>query len=166
MANSRWSYALAVLIALCLAHGSAAQNYPSKPIASLSVFRPARGRSDRARGRTGITDGLGRRSSSITAGRERCDRCGARSESAADGSTIGLVSISSMVLNVHMLANPAYHTLRDFTPISTVGLVPFAITVHPGVPARSLKERLRSRGLHRGKSPSARPAWAASSISP
>jgi tripartite-type tricarboxylate transporter receptor subunit TctC len=57
-----------------------------------------------------------------------------------DGSTIGLVSISSMVLNVHMMPNPSYHTLRDFTPISTVGLVPFAITTHPGVPAKNLKE--------------------------
>jgi tripartite-type tricarboxylate transporter receptor subunit TctC len=57
-----------------------------------------------------------------------------------DGSAIGLVSISSMVLNVHMLPNPSYHTLRDFTPISTVGLVPFAITTHPAVPAKTLKE--------------------------
>ncbi len=60
--------------------------------------------------------------------------------SPADGAYIGLVSISSMVLNVHMMPNPPYHTLRDFTPITTVGLVPFAITTHPTVPASSLKE--------------------------
>ncbi|HEV7802954.1 MAG TPA: tripartite tricarboxylate transporter substrate binding protein [Burkholderiales bacterium] len=60
-------------------------------------------------------------------------------KSPADGSAIGLVSISSMVLNVHLIPNPPYHTLRDFTPISTVGLVPFVIAVHPGVPAQSLK---------------------------
>ncbi len=57
----------------------------------------------------------------------------------ADGHTIGLVSISSMVLNVHLYPNINYHTLRDFTPISNVGLVPFVIAVHPAVPARSLK---------------------------
>jgi len=60
-------------------------------------------------------------------------------KSPADGTAIGLVSISSLVLNVHLMPNPPYHTVRDFTPISTVGLVPFAVTTHPTVPARSLK---------------------------
>jgi len=61
-------------------------------------------------------------------------------KAAADGYTIGLVSVSSLVLNVHMYKNIPYHTLKDFTPLTTVGLVPFAIAVHPGVPARSLNE--------------------------
>jgi tripartite-type tricarboxylate transporter receptor subunit TctC len=61
-------------------------------------------------------------------------------KSPPDGSAIGLMSISSMVLNVQMQANPSYHTVRDFTPITTVGLVPFAVTTHPAVPARSLKD--------------------------
>lgn len=61
-------------------------------------------------------------------------------KSQPDGATIGLMSITSMVLNVHMHANPSYHTIRDFTPISNVGLVPFAVTTHPAVPARSLKD--------------------------
>ena len=57
-----------------------------------------------------------------------------------DGYTIGLVSISSLVLNVHIYKNLSYHTLRDFTPLTTVGLVPFGIAVNPGVPARSIKD--------------------------
>ena len=61
-------------------------------------------------------------------------------KAAPDGYTVGLVSISSLVLNVHIYKNLSYHTLRDFTPITTVGLVPFGIAVNPGVPARSLKE--------------------------
>jgi tripartite-type tricarboxylate transporter receptor subunit TctC len=61
-------------------------------------------------------------------------------KAAPDGYTIGLVSISSMVLNVHMYPSIPYHTLRDFTPLTTIGLVPFAVAVHPGVPARSLME--------------------------
>jgi len=56
-----------------------------------------------------------------------------------DGTTIGLVSISSLVLNVLLHSNPPYHTVRDFTPLSTVGLSPFGISVHPSVPARSLQ---------------------------
>jgi tripartite-type tricarboxylate transporter receptor subunit TctC len=61
-------------------------------------------------------------------------------KAAADGYTIGLVSISSLVLNVHVYKNIPYHTLKDFTPLTTVGRVPFAIAVYPGVPARSLNE--------------------------
>jgi tripartite-type tricarboxylate transporter receptor subunit TctC len=61
-------------------------------------------------------------------------------KAAPDGYTIGLVSLSSLVLNVHMYPSIPYHTLRDFTPLTTIGLAPFAIAVHPGVPARSLKE--------------------------
>ena len=72
-------------------------------------------------------------------------------KSPADGTVIGLVSISSMVLNVHMTPNPSYHTLRDFTPITNVGLVPFAVTVHPAVPAKSLKELVALARLRPGK---------------
>src|SRR4029078_13465954 len=61
-------------------------------------------------------------------------------KAAPDGYTIGLVSISAMVLNVHLYQNISYHTLKDFTPLSNVGFVPLAIAVHPSVPARSLPE--------------------------
>jgi len=68
-----------------------------------------------------------------------------------DGTTIGLMSITSMVLRVHMTQNPSYHTLRDFTPVTNVGLVPFAITTHPSVPARSLKELIALARSQPGK---------------
>jgi tripartite-type tricarboxylate transporter receptor subunit TctC len=60
-------------------------------------------------------------------------------KAAPDGYTIGLASISTMVLNIHLYPGLSYQ-LKDFTPLSTAGLVPFAIAVHPGVPAKSLKE--------------------------
>jgi tripartite-type tricarboxylate transporter receptor subunit TctC len=134
--------ASAALIALGLAHGAAAQNYPSKTIRFVVGFPPGGAVDLIARAvAPGITEGLGpqvivdnRGGANGAIGAELV------AKAPADGSTIGLVSISSMVLNVHMLANPSYHTLRDFTPVTTVGLVPFAITVHPGVPARSLKD--------------------------
>lgn len=68
-----------------------------------------------------------------------------------DGHTIGLVSISSLVLNVHLYSKAPYHTLRDFTPISNVGLLPFVIAVHPAVPARSLKELISLARSQPGK---------------
>ena len=60
-------------------------------------------------------------------------------KAAPDGYTIGLASISTMVLNIHLYRGITYQ-LKDFTPLTTAGLVPFAIVVHPGVPAKSLKE--------------------------
>ena len=60
-------------------------------------------------------------------------------KAAPDGYTIGLASISTMVLNIHLYSGITYQ-LKDFTPLSTAGLVPFAFAVHPGVPAKSLRE--------------------------
>lgn len=72
-------------------------------------------------------------------------------KSPADGSAIGLVSITSLVLNVHMAAKPPYHPLKDFTAVTTVGTVPFAIATHPAVPARSLRDliAIARAGAHR-----------------
>jgi tripartite-type tricarboxylate transporter receptor subunit TctC len=61
-------------------------------------------------------------------------------KAAPDGYTIGLISVSTMVLNVHMYPGISYHTLRDFTPLTRIGVAPFAIAVHPGVPARTFRE--------------------------
>jgi tripartite-type tricarboxylate transporter receptor subunit TctC len=72
-------------------------------------------------------------------------------KAAPDGLTVGLVSISSLVLNVHLSTKTPYHTLRDFTPISNVGLLPFVVAVHPAVPARSLKELVALARARPGK---------------
>lgn len=58
----------------------------------------------------------------------------------ADGYTIGLASISNLVLAPHLNPTVTYHPVRDFTPITNVGRVPFVLAVHPAVPAKSLKD--------------------------
>src|SRR5688572_23476579 len=130
-------------IAVCAAAGAVlAQGVPGKPIRFIVGFPPGGAVDLIARAvAPGIGEALGpqvivdnRGGANGAIGAELL------AKSPPDGSAIGLVSISSMVLNVHMLPNPSYHTLRDFTPISTVGLVPFAIAVHPAVPAKSLKD--------------------------
>ncbi len=57
-----------------------------------------------------------------------------------DGYTLGLVSISTLVLNVHLYPGIGYHTIRDFTHIGAVGEVASLIGAHPAVPARSTNE--------------------------
>lgn len=72
-------------------------------------------------------------------------------KAAPDGQTFGLVSISSIVLNVHLYSKISYHTLRDFTPISRVAMVPFVIAINPGIGAGSLKELIATARAQPGK---------------
>jgi len=69
----------------------------------------------------------------------------------ADGYTIGLGSISNLVLAPHLNPKVTYHPLRDFTPITNVGRVPFVLAVHPAVPVKSLKDLVALARAQPGK---------------
>ena len=56
-----------------------------------------------------------------------------------DGYTLVLVS-PSHVINPALHAKVAYDPFKDFTPITQAAVVPNILSVHPGVPARSVKE--------------------------
>lgn len=56
-----------------------------------------------------------------------------------DGYTILLVS-PSHVINPSLHAKVAYDPFRDFAPVTQAAVVPNILSVHPGVPARSVKE--------------------------
>jgi tripartite-type tricarboxylate transporter receptor subunit TctC len=61
-------------------------------------------------------------------------------KSAADGYTLLLGSVSSLVLNPLVYAKIPYDTLKDFTGLTTVAMTPQGIIVNPSLPVRSLKE--------------------------
>jgi tripartite-type tricarboxylate transporter receptor subunit TctC len=58
----------------------------------------------------------------------------------ADGYTWVIGSVAPTVLNPLFYPKIAYQTLRDFTPVSLIGAAPQLLVVHPGVPAKSVKE--------------------------
>jgi tripartite-type tricarboxylate transporter receptor subunit TctC len=60
-------------------------------------------------------------------------------KSAPDGYTLGVANLSFAV-NPSLLAKLPYDTERDFAPVSLVTIVPLGISVHPSMPARSVKE--------------------------
>jgi tripartite-type tricarboxylate transporter receptor subunit TctC len=60
-------------------------------------------------------------------------------KAAPDGYTLGVANLSFAV-NPSLLAKLPYDTERDFAPVSLVTIVPLAVSVHPSVPARSVKE--------------------------
>ena len=133
---------LAVL--LLLAAGQAlGQAWPAKPVTLLIPFPPG-----------GSTDILGR----ITAealGRELgqpfvVDNRGgaggavgakAIADAAPDGYLLGMATISTHVVNPIVQGDKLrYDPLRDFTLISQIAAVPNVVSIHPGVPAKDMKE--------------------------
>jgi tripartite-type tricarboxylate transporter receptor subunit TctC len=58
---------------------------------------------------------------------------------APDGYTVGTL-LTPHVVNPYVMKNLPYDTLRDFTPVSNMVIVPGVLTVHPSVPANNLQE--------------------------
>lgn len=59
---------------------------------------------------------------------------------APDGYTLGLVTVSTHGTLPNLTAKMPYDALRDFTPISNIAASPMSLSVHPQVPARTLRE--------------------------
>jgi tripartite-type tricarboxylate transporter receptor subunit TctC len=66
----------------------------------------------------------------------------ALAKSAPDGYTIGVGTDATHASNVHLIANPPFNPLTDFTPLALAALNPIVLVVHPSVPATNLKELL------------------------
>ncbi len=57
-----------------------------------------------------------------------------------DGYTIAMGSISTLAVIPAMPRKPRYDPLVDFVPVTLVSTSPYVVTLHPSVPARTLKE--------------------------
>jgi tripartite-type tricarboxylate transporter receptor subunit TctC len=135
-------FLLALLSVPCLhAAPAAAQNFPAKPVRVIVPFAPG-GATDvvfrllapklsENLGQQAIVDN--RPGGGSTIGMDIVAR------SAPDGYTLGVANLSFAV-NPSLLPKLPYDTERDFAPVSLVTIVPLAISVHPSVPSRSVKE--------------------------
>jgi len=61
-------------------------------------------------------------------------------QSKPDGYTLLVNSVASHVSNPHLHKNLPYDALGDFAPVATLGILVAALTVHPSMPSRSVKE--------------------------
>ncbi len=118
-----------------------AAEYPVKPIRLIIPFAPG-GASDIA-ART-LGQALQRSLSQQIVVDNRPGANGAIAAQAAvnapaDGYTL-LWAVASMVALPLTLKVPPFQSLADFTPVSNVGQFAFCMTIHPGVPAKSLAE--------------------------
>jgi tripartite-type tricarboxylate transporter receptor subunit TctC len=57
-----------------------------------------------------------------------------------DGYTLAMGSISTLAVIPSMPRKPRYEPLTDFAPVTLVSTSPYVVTLHPSVPARTLKE--------------------------
>ena len=132
---------LFTLFALCVTFSVAAQNYPAKTIRLVSPFPP--GGSVDVVGRilaAKLTENLGqqvivdnRSGASGIIGTELV------AKAPPDGYTL-LINTLPLVTNEFLMPRMPYDPIRDFEPISMVTSSPSLVTVHPSVPARSVKE--------------------------
>ena len=132
--------------------GANAQDYPARPVRLIVATVPGGGTDAIARilG-TKLTDLLGqqfvidnRGGAGGIIGTELVARA------PADGYTLLMGFIASLAMNPALARTP-YDTNSDFTPVSLVASAQYVLTLHPSVPARSLKELVAYAKAHPGK---------------
>src|SRR5499433_123875 len=140
--NSRHNL-LALLLMVTVAPGAAqAQTYPSKPIHIVVPYAPG-----------GITDviarALGQRLSETWKQQVVVENkptgagiVGIESvaKAAPDGHTLLVSADAAFVTAPHTYSKLPYDPIRDFVPITGLGISPQALVVHPSVPVRTLAD--------------------------
>lgn len=132
-------------IAAVLAAASApvlGQQYPTKPVRLVVPFAPGGGtdlvaraiaqRLTEALGQTVIVDN--RAGAGGVIGAEYVARA------APDGYTLLMGTPGGMTINPNLRVKSPYDVARDFAPISLATISPFILSVHPSLPAKSVKE--------------------------
>jgi tripartite-type tricarboxylate transporter receptor subunit TctC len=144
---------LAGLCACAFGHRAPAQSkYPDRPIRLVVPFPPGGGYdavgrpwAERIKPMLGtvVIENQGGGGSSL----------GAASVARArpDGYVILLGGSSTHITEAILKSRPLYDPLKDLEPISNLVVAPFAITIYPGVPARTLKEFIDYAKANPGK---------------
>ena len=129
-----------VVPALGLAQQGAA--YPNRPLRMLVTFPPGGSTDLIARM---ISPPLGERLGRPVIVENRPGAGGSAagvmvSQAPADGHSLLICSLSSHALGPAIQKSRPYDHIKDFAPISPIGMVPYVLIVHPSLPAHSLKE--------------------------
>ena len=139
------SRAFPALLGALLAAGAgaaAAQAYPVKPLRLIVPFAPG-GPNDLLGRLVGqkLTEAWGqavvienRGGAGGTVGLD------VAAKAAPDGYTLAMGGTSNMAVAPSLYAKLPYDSLRDFTAVTNVARVPYAVAVNPGVPAKSIRE--------------------------
>ena len=139
--HNRWLWLVAGVL---WAAGSAAQNYPTKPIRMICPFAPGGGTDFVARivgkelndalGQPLVVDNRGGAGGAI--GTELAARA------TPDGYTLLLGSAGPLAIQPGLSARLPYDPLKDFAPVTLVSSMPYVLVVHPSLPVKSMQELL------------------------
>ena len=131
---------LAAVVLMCTAGFATAQTYPSKPIRVIVPYAPGASTDNMARlfgqkmqeawGQSVFND--------YKPGGNTIIGSEALTKAAPDGYTILLV-VNTHAINP-LLSKLPYDPVKDFAPITTIGLSEYMLAVHPSVPANTLKD--------------------------
>lgn len=130
------------IAALAASASAFAQAYPNKPITLIVPFAAGSG-----------TDGVARNVAAKLSERLKQqviveNKAGASAQiaaqyvakSAPDGYTLFMTTNTSHSANPWMFKTLNYDPIKDFTPITRVGELPFAVAVNPKLPVKNLQE--------------------------
>ena len=133
--------AAAMAFALALSSGGHAQAYPAKPIRLIIPFAPGGGTDITGRA---IAQKLGETFGQTVLVDNRPGANGTIAvetavKSPADGYTLTMIT-GSHAVNSTLYPKLSYDLVRDLAPITQATSQPYALIIHPSVPAQSLKE--------------------------
>jgi tripartite-type tricarboxylate transporter receptor subunit TctC len=153
--QGRWQALCGAVAAAAAIHagGSWAQTYPAKPVRYVIPFDA--GSSPDIVGRT-ITERLSRLWGQQAVVENRVGAAGTLgsayvAKAAPDGYTLLQANIASNAIAVSLYAKMHYDQLRDFAPITRIGLTPNIILVHPSVPFRTVRQMIDYARANPGK---------------
>src|SRR3954470_16275323 len=140
-------------VVLLSAIPSAAQTYPSKPVRWVIPFDA--GTSPDVVGRV-VTERLSRLWGQQVVVENRVGAAGVLgsafvAKSAPDGYTLLQANIAPNAISVSLHAKIPYDQVRDFAPITRIGMTPNIITVHPSTPFKSIRQFLDYAKSHPGQ---------------
>jgi tripartite-type tricarboxylate transporter receptor subunit TctC len=130
------------LLLCALAFAASAQSYPVKPVRVIVPYPPGGGNDTLGRlfaAKLGSRMGQpfvveNRPGAGTMIGTE------AAAKSASDGYTILLSSIATHALSPNLYARVPYDPVRDFAPITLLGIAPTVLVVNADLPAKNLAE--------------------------
>jgi len=139
----RWRLPVACVFVWIFASFAMAQEYPTRPIHLIVVYAPG--------GSTDITARILAQKLTESLGQSVIvdDRGGAAgmvgsdvvAKAAPDGYTLAIVS-ASHTANPSLFSKLPYDTIKDFTPITLVDMLPEVLVAHPSAKIRSVAELL------------------------
>ena len=146
------NFAIAAAVWICPA-ASWAQNFPTKPIRYIIPFDA--GASPDVVGRI-LADRLTRLWGQQVVVENRVGAAGTLgtafvAKAPPDGYTLLQANIAPNAISVSLYAKLPYDQLRDFAPITRIGMTPNIITVHPSVPFKSIKQFIAYAKAHPGQ---------------